>query len=29
MAHQNAADLGEAPEIPRPGSLGDPSIRHA
>src|SRR5919112_151424 len=29
MAHENAADLGEAPEVPRPGGLGDPSIRHA
>src|SRR5215208_8283746 len=29
MAHQNAADLGEAPEVPRPGGPGDPSIRHA
>src|SRR5215212_1754002 len=28
MAHQNAADLGEAPEVPRPRSPGDPSIRH-
>src|SRR5215208_53169 len=29
MAHQNAADLGEAPEVPRPGGPGDPSIYHA
>src|SRR5215212_5333522 len=28
MAHQNEADLGEAPEVPRPRSPGDPSIRH-
>src|SRR3712207_9225796 len=29
MTHKSATDLGEAPEVPRPGGPGDHSIRHA